>query len=98
MYDDKEGIKRYRRQLNIYPYLVEERISLKVSRMHFYYTDAKEDKIMTITYPNSRTAVEGNMEVFGDTVHKIMNKNFSHCANELEICRSCDFRFLCVQK
>lgn len=98
MYADKEILERYRRQLNIYAYLVEERTGLKVSRMHLYYTGAKEDEVPTITYPNSRTAVEGTMAVFEDTVHKIMNKDFSHCADKSEICRNCDFRFFCGQK
>lgn len=98
MYADKERLERYRRQLNIYAYLVEERTGLKVSRMHLYYTGAKEDEVPTITYPNSRTAIEGTMAVFDETVHKIMNKDFSHCANKSEICRNCDFRFFCGQK
>lgn len=98
LYADKERLERYRRQLNIYAYLVEERTSQKVSRMHLYYTGAKEDEVPTITYPNSRTAIEGTMAVFDDTVRKIMKKDYSHCANKSDVCRNCDFRFFCGQR
>lgn len=95
---DKGRIEHYRRQLNIYAYLVEKRTGLKVSKMHLYYTGAKEDEVPTITFRNSRTAIEGTISAFDDTVHKIMRKEFSHCANKSDVCRNCDFRFYCGQR
>lgn len=95
MFIDKNRIEQYRRQLNVYAYLVEQRTGLKVSKMHLYYTGAKEDEVPTITFLNTSTAIEGTMSSFDDTVHKIMKKDYSHCANKSDICRNCDFRFYC---
>ena len=95
---DSARIEHYRRQLNIYAYLVEQRTGLKVSKMHLYYTGAKEDEVPTISFRNSRTAIEGTIAVFDDTVHKIMKKDYSHCANKSDVCRNCDFRFFCGQR
>lgn len=97
MVSDSEKLERYRRQLHIYAHLVEERTGQKVSRMHLYYT-GEENGVPTITYPYSRTAVEGTMAAFDDTVHKIMRKDFSKCAKDSNTCRNCDFRYYCNNK
>ena len=62
--------------------------------MHLYYT-GEEDGNPMITYPYTRTAIEGTMAAFDDTVQKIQNRDFSHCANKEKICKECDFRFYC---
>lgn len=90
----RERLERYRRQLHIYAYLVEQRTGQKVSKMHLYYT-GEESGIPTITYPYTKSAVEGTMAAFDDTVVKIMKKDFNHCADNLNTCRNCDFRFYC---
>lgn len=87
-------LERYRRQLNIYAYLVEQRTGKKVSNMQLYYT-AEENGVPTITYPYQKTAIQGTMAAFDDTVHKIMKKDFHRCTNDLKICKNCDFRFYC---
>lgn len=93
----RERIEQYRRQLNIYAYLVEQRTGQKVSKMHLYYT-AEENGVPTITYPYQKTAVEGTMAAFDDTVHKIMKKDFHRCTDDARICKNCDFRFYCMNK
>jgi DNA helicase-2/ATP-dependent DNA helicase PcrA len=90
-------LEQYRRQLNIYAHLVEERTGHKVSKMHLYYT-GEEDGVPTITYPYTKSAVEGTVAVFDDTVHKIMKKDFHRCADDLKVCNECDFRFYCRNK
>ncbi|HCT92390.1 MAG TPA: ATP-dependent helicase [Lachnospiraceae bacterium] len=87
-------LEQYRRQLHIYAHLVEERTGQKVSKMHLYYT-GEDDGVPTITYPYTRSAVEGTMAVFDDTVHKIMKKDFRRCADDPKVCAECDFRFYC---
>ena len=47
---DIERIEHYRRQLNIYAYLVEQRTGNKVSKMHLYYT-GEENSNPKITFP-----------------------------------------------
>lgn len=90
-------LEQYRRQLHIYAHLVEERTGKKVSRMHLYYT-GESDGVPTITYPYKKSAVEGTMAVFDDTVKKIMKKDFHRCADDPKVCAGCDFRFYCHNK
>lgn len=91
---DAERLEQYRRQLHVYAHLIEERTGQKVSKMHLYYT-GEEDGVPTITYPYTKTAVEGTIVAFDDTVQKIMKKDYSKCANNIKICKNCDFRFFC---
>lgn len=93
----RERLEQYRRQLNIYAYLVEQRTGQKVSKMHLYYT-AEEDGVPTITYPYQKTAIEGTMAAFDDTVRKIMKKDFHKCSDNPKICKNCDFRYYCMNK
>ncbi len=90
-------LEQYRRQLHIYAHLVEERTGQKVSKMHLYYT-GEDDGVPTITYPYTKSAVEGTMAVFDDTVKKIMKKDFHRCASDSMVCKECDFRFYCRGK
>lgn len=90
-------LEQYRRQLYIYAHLVEERTGQKVSKMHLYYT-GEDDGVPTITYPYTKSAVEGTMAVFDDTVKKIMKKDFRRCAEDPKVCNACDFRFYCRNK
>ena len=90
-------LEQYRRQLHIYAHLVEERTRQKVSKMHLYYT-GEDDGVPTITYLYTKTAVEGTMAVFDDTVKKIMKKDFHHCDVDPKVCAECDFRFYCRNK
>lgn len=92
-----QRLEQYRRQLHIYAHLIEERTGQKVSKMHLYYT-GEENGIPTITFPYTKSAVEGTMAVFDDTVHKIMKKDFHHCADDAKVCRNCDFRYYCKNK
>jgi DNA helicase-2/ATP-dependent DNA helicase PcrA len=97
MVKDQEQLERYRRQLHIYAHLVEERTGRKVSKMHLYYT-GEDGGVPTITYPYTKSAVEGTIAVFDDTVHKIMKKDFHRCAKDPKVCSECDFRFYCRNK
>ncbi|MBQ6143371.1 MAG: ATP-dependent helicase [Clostridia bacterium] len=92
-----ERLEQYRRQLHIYAHLIEERTGQKVSKMHLYYT-GEENGVPTITYPYTKTAIEGTMAAFDDTVKKIMNKEYNRCADDRKVCKNCDFRFYCQKK
>lgn len=90
-------IEQYRRQLHIYAHLVEGRTGQKVSKMHLYYT-GEEGGVPMITFPYTKTGVEGTMAAFDETVMKIMKKDFRHCAKDPKVCDSCDFRYYCRSK
>ena len=97
MVKDRARLEQYRRQLQVYAYLVEERTGKQVSKMHLYYT-GEDSGVPTITYPYRKSSVEGTMKAFDDTVHRIMRKDFYRCANDPKVCAECDFRFYCRNK
>ena len=97
MEKDRERIEQYRRQLHIYAYLVEQRTGQKVSRMHLYYT-GEENGNPKISFPYTKTAVEGTMSSFDDTVKKIMSRCFNKKAESRKSCENCDFRYYCDNK
>lgn len=91
-----ERLERYRRQLHVYAHLVEERTGKKVSRMHLYYTG--EEEAPTITFPYTRSAIEGTMSAFDDTVHHILRRDFRRRAADARTCANCDFRYFCGKR
>lgn len=94
IFKNAERLEHYRRQLQLYAHLVEERTGQKVSKMHLYYT-GEEGSVPTITYPYQKTAIDATVQAFDDTVHKILQKDFNHRCNSLKTCESCDFRHYC---
>lgn len=94
MVKDAQRVEQYRRQLQVYAYLVEERTGQKVSKMHLYYT-GEENGSPFISFPYQKTAIEATIQEFDDTVHKILKKDFSCKATSKDICNDCDFRFYC---
>jgi len=76
---------------------VEQRTGQKVSKMHIYYTGEESGNPM-ISFPYTKSAIEGTMAVFDDTVRKIMKKQFCKRADSLKTCEGCDFRFYCNSK
>lgn len=91
---DRERIEHYRRQLHIYAYLIEHRTGQKVSKMHLYYTGEANSNPM-ISFPYTKSAIEGTVAAFDDTVHKIMKKEFKHGCDNPTTCKNCDFRHYC---
>jgi DNA helicase-2/ATP-dependent DNA helicase PcrA len=95
--DDKEHREHYQRQLQLYAYLVEERLGQKVSKMHLYYTSTKDgDPRESFDY--SQTAIDETLEAFDKTVQRIQGKEFKTKASNRQTCDSCDFRHYCQGK
>ena len=94
IFKESERLEHYRRQLQVYAHLVEERTGQKVSRMHLYYT-GEESGVPTISYPYQKTAVDATIQAFDDTVHKILRREYSHRAESPKTCEGCDFRYYC---
>lgn len=93
----RQRFEHYRRQLQIYAYLIEQRTGQKVSKMHLYYTGEENGNPM-ISFPYIKSAIEGTVAAFDDTVHKILRKEFNHCSDNPQTCKNCDFRFYCQNK
>ena len=89
-----ESFERYKRQLEVYAHLVEERTGKKVSRMHLYYTG--EDKLEpTVTFMKSKDAIDATIKKFDLVVAKIQNHEFSTEAKSRKSCLNCDMRYFC---
>ena len=91
---ESEAVDRYRRQLEVYAHLVEERTGKQVSRMHLYYTG--EDKgDPTVTFDKSKESIEATIKTFDSVVEKIQKHEFKTKAKNKKICQNCDMRYYC---
>ena len=95
--DNKRRVlNQYRRQLEIYAYIIEQRYGVKVSKMHLYYPK-EEDGNPRITFPYKEQNIAQTIESFDEVVRKIESKDFSMksiCKTEKH-CSECDMRFYC---
>lgn len=94
--EKRKVLNQYRRQLEVYAYLVEERYGYKVSAMHLYYPK-EEGGNPRVTFRYQRPNVEATIESFDEVVRKIEKKDFSmkgHCRSDRR-CSECDLRFYC---
>lgn len=94
LFIEVESVERYRRQLETYAYLVEEKIGKKVSKMHLYYT-GEENGIPTITFDKSSDSIDSTIKEFDRVVEKIQNKDFSERSKDRNLCANCDMRYFC---
>ncbi len=89
-------LNQYRRQLEIYAYLIEQRYGHKVSAMHIYYPK-EENGNPRITFRYHKQNIDSTIEAFDEVVKKIEKKDYSMkgvCRNEKH-CSDCDLRFYC---
>lgn len=94
IFRDVEKIEKYKKQLQTYAYLIEQKTGKKVSKMHIYYT-GEENSVPTITFDNKKENVDGTIKEFENVVHKIECKDFKKKADSQKLCDNCDFRFYC---
>ena len=94
---DAEEIKRYKRQLEIYAHLVEEKTGKKVSKMHLYYT-GEENGLPTISFDKSPELIDKTIKEFDTVVEQIQKKDFNGRAKNKTLCDNCDMRFYCRRK
>lgn len=89
-----ESLTRYKRQLEVYAHLVEEKTGNQVSRMHLYYTgdDTGEP---TITFEKSKESIDTTIREFDEVVEKIHKHIFSTEASDKKSCLNCDMRYYC---
>lgn len=89
-----ESFERYKRQLEVYAHLVEEKTGKNVSRMHLYYT-GEEGGNPTVTFEKSQDAIDKTISEFDKVVAKIQNHEFSTEAKNKKSCLNCDMRYYC---
>lgn len=92
--DDADRLSRYRRQLQIYAHLLEEKRQVEVSRMTLYYTGEKAGN-PRITFPRETTDVEGTIAKVDQVIHDIVEKNYGLSERPEKLCKNCDFQAYC---
>jgi DNA helicase-2/ATP-dependent DNA helicase PcrA len=89
--------EQYKRQLEIYAHLVEEKIGKKVSKMHLYYTGSKES-IPYVTFERNSENISNTVSAFDSIVQKIESKDYRMSSRPVKICIDCDFKGYCNNK
>lgn len=92
---DKERIERYKRQLQIYAYIIEQKTGLSVSKLRLYYTGDDTSGIPEITFPNDKAKVQETKDEFTRIVHKIQCRDYSTRSTSQKLCNNCDLRHFC---
>jgi DNA helicase-2/ATP-dependent DNA helicase PcrA len=95
----RELLDRYRRQLEVYAHLVEERTGYKVGQMHLYYPK-EDDSSPYISFRKNTDTINKTIASFDKVVQKIEQKDFdnSHILKSDKQCSGCDMRFYCNPK
>lgn len=94
---DREKLDRYRRQLEVYSHIVEERTGQTVSKMHLYYT-SEESGNPYITFPKNNQLIDRTIATFDQVVGRIEAKDFAIPERPTKLCKGCDMRFYCDAK
>lgn len=94
---DREKLSRYRRQLEVYAHIVEERTGHTVSKTHLYYT-SEESGSPYITFPEDARSIDRTIATFDQVVQRIEIKDFRIPERPAKLCKGCDMRFYCDAK
>ena len=94
---DRDKIDRYRRQLEVYAHIIEERTGLRVSKTHLYYT-SEELGSPYISFDKNPKSIEKTIATFGDVVQRIEQKDFGIAERPAKICKDCDMKSYCNVK
>jgi len=94
IHSERDLYEQYKKQLEIYAYLLEQKYGLEVSKMHLYYTGA-ENENPRITFNKNHDAIENTIVEFNAVVENIQKKDFTCLSNNLKLCSNCDMRYYC---
>ena len=94
IYEERDKIERYRRQLEIYAHLVEEKTDYKVDRLNLYYTGEKEGSPF-ISFKKKSSSIDHTIGEIDKVIKRIENKDFNIKEKPKKLCNECDMRFYC---
>ena len=92
--DDADKLDRYRRQLQIYAHLFEEKRGVKVDRMVLYYT-SEESGNPRIVFRRETSDIEGTISQIDSVVGRIVDKDYGLAERPEKLCKNCDFKAFC---
>ncbi len=93
-YAERHLLERYRRQLEIYAYLVEQRHGLAVSAMNLYYT-GEEFGVPTYRFPYDGKSVDKTIADVDAVVGCMERREFAVQERPAKLCRECDLQAFC---
>ena len=76
IYEEKDKIERYRRQLEIYAHLVEEKTDYEVDRLNLYYTGEKEGSTF-LSFKKKSSSIGHTIDEIDKVIKRIENKEFN---------------------
>lgn len=97
MEKDRDRLRQYQHQLEVYAHLVEERTGQKVSRMHLYYT-GEDGGNPYVSFTKDDRAIGKTIARFDDIVARIERQDYGIAARPAKLCQSCDMRAYCDNK
>lgn len=97
MEKDRDRLRQYQHQLEVYAHLVEERTGQKVSRMHLYYT-GEDGGNPYVSFTKDDRAIGKTVERFDDIVARIEQQDYQIESRPAKLCQSCDMRAYCDSK
>jgi DNA helicase-2/ATP-dependent DNA helicase PcrA len=97
MEKDREQLKQYQHQLEVYAHLVEERTGQKVSRMHLYYT-GEDGGNPYVSFAKDDRAIGKTVTQFDNIVSRIERHDYQMAARPTKLCPNCDMRAYCDNK
>lgn len=97
LFNERDRIEHYRKQLEVYAHLVEERMGLEVSKMHLYYTGEQSGNPY-VTFLKNNSSIDSTIKTFDKIVERIENRDFAITKRPKKHCGNCDMRFYCDSK
>ncbi|MCK6511915.1 ATP-dependent helicase [Myxococcota bacterium] len=94
---DRERLKQYQHQLEVYAHLVEQRTGQKVSRMHLYYT-GEDSGNPYVSFTKDDRSIGKTIARFDDIVARIEHQDYQIAARPAKLCTNCDMRAYCDSK
>jgi DNA helicase II / ATP-dependent DNA helicase PcrA len=94
---DREKLDRYRRQLEVYAHIIENRYGLKISKTHLYYTGVESGNPY-ITWDKDDRRLTKTIATFDAVVDRIENRDFAISERPTKLCENCDMRRYCDAK
>jgi DNA helicase-2/ATP-dependent DNA helicase PcrA len=97
MEKDRERLRQYQHQLEVYAHLVEERTGQKVSRMHLYYT-GEDGGNPYVSFTKDDRAIDKTIAQFDAIVSRIERQDYQMISRPAKLCQNCDMRPYCDNK
>lgn len=94
---DADRLLRYRRQLEVYGHLVQERHGKRVRKLHLHYTGALHGN-PRVSFDMDPARVNGTIEDFDRVVARIERKEFGITERPATLCKNCDMRHYCDRR